>query len=97
MLAEQRVAYDAVLRRWADKKARAKDGGAPLARVEHVFTELRKVANHPMLVRRRFSDATLELIIDYMHRSGGFGAPATATPCPPPPDTAATTTATKIY
>ena len=66
------MAYDDVLRRWAEKKARAQEG--TFTRVEHVFTELRKVANHPMLVRRRFSDATLELIIDYMHTSGGFGA-----------------------
>ena len=75
LLAAQQTTYETVIREYAEKKEKRQQllGGAK--QLEHVFTELRKVANHPLLTRTRanFSDATFGAIASYMHQCGGFG------------------------
>ena len=54
LLPTQTAIYEAVIQRWAQKKVK---GGAKAKgkQLEHIFTELRKVANHPLLIRHEFS------------------------------------------
>ncbi len=46
------------------------------ARLKALFTYLRKVANHPLLVRRRFNQAAVEEIIAVAAAKGAFGPDA---------------------
>lgn len=43
---------------------------------EHIFTELRKVANHPLLSRHHYGPDLLKIIIDYTWRAGVWGGEA---------------------
>jgi SWI/SNF-related matrix-associated actin-dependent regulator 1 of chromatin subfamily A len=51
------------------------DGGAGSSsqKVKALFTHLRKIANHPLLVRDRYGDAELAFLADVCHRRGVFG------------------------
>ena len=50
-------------------------GGGRLtgAKVKALFVHLRKIANHPLLVRERYGDAEVAEIVDVCHRRGVFG------------------------
>jgi len=60
---------------------KAAEGGGAAALVEavgvkrakNIFVELRKVAQHPLLARRRFRDSDLEAIADVAYARGVFG------------------------
>ena len=52
-------------------------GDARRPRGRHLFTVLRKAANHPLLLRDRFADpAKLERVADALRRAGAFGPTA---------------------
>ena len=40
------------------------------------FTDLRKAANHPLLLRRFFDEEKLDEIAPHLHRRGAFGEPS---------------------
>ena len=42
-------------------------------KVKALFTHLRKIANHPLLVRDRYGDQELAFVADVCHRRGVFG------------------------
>ena len=42
-------------------------------KVKALFVHLRKIANHPLLVRERYGDAEVAEIVDVCHRRGVFG------------------------
>eukprot|EP01052_Picozoa_sp_SAG31_P074729 SAG31_NODE_33870_length_339_cov_0.812500_1_plen_105_part_10 len=44
--------------------------------MESVFTELRKVANHPLLTRRKYTGELFEKVANYLHNAGAFGSEA---------------------
>ena len=50
-------------------------GGGRLTstKVKALFVHLRKIANHPLLVRERYGDAEVAEIVDVCHRRGVFG------------------------
>ena len=47
--------------------------GAGAKKTRQLFVRLRKIANHPLLVRARYSEADLERIARVCHKSGVFG------------------------
>lgn len=51
--------------------------GVSQKKISHIFTHLRKVANHPLLVRHRFTDAKVAEMTALAHKRGLFGATAT--------------------
>lgn len=61
----QRTTYDSVIERAATKTNDA------------IFTDLRKAANHPLLLRRIYKDKDLQRIAKTAHRQGTFGQEAT--------------------
>jgi len=58
-----------------DATAQAAAGAASLSERDagHIFTEWRKVANHTLLLRRRFSDSALVEMAAVLHQTGYFG------------------------
>ena len=69
--AAQRRIYDGVLERWRRERSatRKLEGRA----ITSLFTELRKAANHPLLVRSRVSDRELGELASELHRREHFG------------------------
>ena len=83
MLPEQQTVYDKVVKDFAEFKAKSeteRDGkrkanASSSATSESVFTELRKIANHPLMVRRRFGqdERSMKLVAAELHRLKYFG------------------------
>jgi SWI/SNF-related matrix-associated actin-dependent regulator 1 of chromatin subfamily A len=75
--AAQRRIYDGILERWrreraattSDRKGREREGRT----ITSLFTELRKAANHPLLVRSRVTDKDLAELAADLHRREHFG------------------------
>ena len=59
----------------ADSPGGGSPGGGRLTstKVKALFVHLRKIANHPLLVRERYGDAEVAEIVDVCHRRGVFG------------------------
>jgi SWI/SNF-related matrix-associated actin-dependent regulator 1 of chromatin subfamily A len=55
--------------------ATAANGGA-MAKVSHLFVHLRKIANHPLLVRNRYTDTDVAEMAGVCFRKGIFGPEA---------------------
>jgi len=66
----QRALYDTTLTKWRD--TRTNKTGADRESV-HIFTQLRKIANHPCLVRNRYADSDLPFLARKLHSLGEFG------------------------
>jgi len=79
--------YDSIIARWQTEKAALLAGGLSKRSINNVFTELRKAANHPLLVRARFTTQLLiQEVAPFLHRVGHFGGSASlqqARPLPP--------------
>lgn len=80
--AEQRAIYNGILTKWKDSQvAKSKQGvweDGLLQRVANsditsIFTQLRKAANHSLLIRTRYSDETIKRIAPVASNSGYFG------------------------
>ena len=62
-----------------DRRRGLRNAAAPLdeaktqTRTKQLFVRLRKIANHPLLVRARYTEADLERIARVCHKSGVFG------------------------
>ena len=69
--AAQRGVYDTILRQYAQDKSTKSSNSAS------VFTDLRKAANHPLLLKRRYDAKATKKIGDVLARVGHFGASAT--------------------
>jgi SWI/SNF-related matrix-associated actin-dependent regulator 1 of chromatin subfamily A len=78
--------YDSIIARWQTEKAALLAGGLSKRSINNVFTELRKAANHPLLVRARFTTQLLtEEVGPFLHRVGHFGGSASLQQARPPP------------
>ena len=54
------------------------DAGIPSKEIKNVFTELRKGANHPLMLLHHFKgEGKVEEVVKVLHRSGYFGGQAT--------------------
>lgn len=63
---------DRKLRNLMGHNSRVAGRGEPTS--SYIFTQLRKAANHPMLLRRHFvADDVLETMSMHLHRAGAFG------------------------
>ena len=61
--------------------AATKANGGEMAKVKTLFVHLRKIANHPLLVRSRYTDADVEEMAGVCHRRGkGEGTPCNSHP-----------------
>ncbi|CAM6084937.1 unnamed protein product [Calypogeia fissa] len=47
--------------------------GVPRKQIQNIFTQLRKIANHPLLVRRLYSDQDVEILSRKLHAREVFG------------------------
>jgi len=75
----QRDVYDSIIAKHLEAKRRGLGARAWSAtEAKNAFTELRKAANHPLLLRRHYADeAKMETIARALERAAHFGAAAT--------------------
>jgi len=74
--ATYKVAVDRIRREASEGKSTSNGVGLTQSRVKAIFVHLRKVANHPLLVRHRYTDQDLSEIVDVCHRRRIFGPDA---------------------
>ena len=93
MSESQKAQYDAAVEAARNERRRAREaassksdshptGASPPpalnnTKVKALFVHLRKIANHPLLVRSRYGDEEIATISDVCHRRGVFGHEAT--------------------
>ncbi|GBG76516.1 hypothetical protein CBR_g22264 [Chara braunii] len=87
MVPQQKQAYEAALDTWRNSvkaKMAAKNGESAVSsgalsgvltgrQILNIFSHLRKIANHPLLVRRLFSDEDVKFMAQILHRKQAFG------------------------
>jgi SWI/SNF-related matrix-associated actin-dependent regulator 1 of chromatin subfamily A len=87
MLNEQQAMYDQVLKDFAkfkqqserERAGKTRKNASTVTTSESVFTELRKIANHPLMAKRRFGTEgrDLKFVAAELHREKFFGKQAT--------------------
>uniref|UniRef100_A0ACD5UEK8 Uncharacterized protein n=1 Tax=Avena sativa TaxID=4498 RepID=A0ACD5UEK8_AVESA len=74
MGSEQRKAYNDALNDYrVISEARSEKSSIPKRQISNYFTQLRKIANHPLLIRRIYSDKDVDRIGRLMYPKGAFG------------------------
>uniref|UniRef100_A0ACD5UUC2 Uncharacterized protein n=1 Tax=Avena sativa TaxID=4498 RepID=A0ACD5UUC2_AVESA len=74
MGSEQRKAYNDALNDYrAISEARSEKSKIPKRQISNYFMQLRKIANHPLLIRRVYSDKDVDRIGRLMYPKGAFG------------------------
>ena len=72
-----KIAVDRIRREASEGKSKSAKGiGLAQSRLKAIFVHLRKVANHPLLVRHRYTDQDLIEIADACHKRRIFGPDA---------------------
>ena len=72
-----KIAVDRIRREALEGKSKSAKGiGLAQSRLKAIFVHLRKVANHPLLVRHRYTDQDLIEIADVCHKRRIFGPDA---------------------
>jgi SWI/SNF-related matrix-associated actin-dependent regulator 1 of chromatin subfamily A len=77
MSQSQRVLYETLMHEHIERRKQGESGGDREAK--NIFTQLRKAANHPLLLQRRYTRADMDLIATTLLKSLYFGPQATPT------------------
>ena len=74
---DQKVIYDDIITEWKKMKSAIKTGKPSPKLITSVFTDLRKAANHPLLLNNLFKP-DIAVVAKCLHQANAFGSQTTA-------------------